>query len=525
MRGTRVRVGRISFFVMFVLGLGWGLATAQVVKPSTEPTTQPGITEHDITLDGQVAHYRATASELPLKDDAGKETAKIFYIAYEKLSSPSASGAPATTSSTATTSTTNPSADPSRPVTFIFNGGPGSASVWLHMGTAGPRRVKVADGGFPPSVPYSLTDNAQSWLDLTDLVFIDPVGTGYSRATDPEKAKDFYGVDGDISSVADFIRLYCTNNQRWLSPKFLAGESYGTTRAAGLSEFLHDRYGIDLNGIVLISTVLNFQTLEFDPGNDTPYPLYIPTYTAVAHYHKKLNPDLQADMKKAVAQAKDWAMTDYAQALAKGNSLDGAAREKVVAKLADYSGLPRAYVEHSNLRINPFRFEKELLADQRKIIGRMDGRITAEDADPLSDHPTFDPAVDGFVGVFTNTFNDYVRRELKYETEETYEVLSPRVQSWNFGKNDSYLNVAPTLQHAITETPALKVLVCCGYYDLATPFAAADYTVKSMSLSHELLGNVREAYFEGGHMLYLNPAALEQLKNTLREFYHSALPQ
>jgi len=502
--------------IMAIL-LACGLSRARAEKPATEPTTQPGITEHEITLDGQVVHYRATAGTLPIKDDAGKERARIFYIAYEKTDS--ATTAPATAAST------EPIADPARPVTFIFNGGPGSASVWLHMGTAGPRRVKVADGGFPPSAPYALTDNAQSWLDLTDLVFIDPVGTGYSRATDPDKAKEFYGVEGDISSVADFIRLYCTNNQRWLSPKFLAGESYGTTRAAGLSEYLHDRFGIDLNGIVLISTVLNFQTLRSDPGNDTPYPLYIPTYTAVAHYHNKLAPELQADMKKAVAEAQTWAMTEYTQALAKGNSLDDAAREEVVAKLVAYTGLPREYVEHSNLRIDPFRFEKELLADQRKIIGRMDGRITADDADPLSDAPAFDPAVDGFVGVFTNTFNDYIRRELKYETDETYEVLSPRVQGWNFGVSDSYLNVAPTLQHAITETPALKVLVCCGYYDLATPFAAADYTVDSMPLSKQLRTNVREAYFEGGHMLYLNPAALEQLKGTLRDFYRSALSQ
>ena len=287
---------------------------------------------------------------------------------------------------------------------------------------------------------------------------------------------------------------------------------------------IHRRFGIDLNGIILLSTVLNFQTLEFNPGNDTPYPLYIPSYTAVAYYHKKLSPDLQADLKQTVAQSQAWAMGDYAAALAKGTSLDDAAREQVVDKLTAFTGLPRDYVEHSNLRIDPARFEKELLADQRKIIGRMDGRITADDADPLNDSPAFDPSVDGFVGVFTNTFNDYIRRELKYETDDTYEVLSPRVQGWNFGSNDSYLNVAPALQHAITEIPSLKVLVCCGYFDLATPFTAADYTVNSLPLSKALRANIREAYFEGGHMLYLNPAALQQLKSTLRDFYHNAVP-
>jgi carboxypeptidase C (cathepsin A) len=475
----------------------FGISRARAAKPTTEPAPQRGITYHDIRLDGKIVHYRATAGELPIEDDAGKATAKIFYIAYEKTAGTTTG--PATSSDVGSASRST--ADSFRPITFVFNGGPGSASVWLHMGAIGPRRVKVADGGFPPSPPYSLTDNPQSWLDRTDLVFIDPVGTGYSRATDPDKAK-----------------------QRWLSPKFLAGESYGTTRAAGLSEFLHDRYGIDLNGIVLISTVLNFQTLRFDPGNDTPYPLYIPTYTAIAHYHKKLAPDLQADFKKAVSESQAWAMTDYAAALAKGDSLDDAARQQIVAKLVRYTGLPKEYVEHSDLRIDPGRFEKELLLDQRKIIGRMDGRITAEDTDPLNDSPDFDPSVDGFVGVFTNTFNDYVRRELKYDTDETYEVLSPRVQGWNFGANDSYLNVAPTLEHAITELPSLKVLVCCGYYDLATPFTAADYTVDSMALGKHLRSNVEEAYFEGGHMLYLNPSALAQLKERVSAFYRSALP-
>jgi carboxypeptidase C (cathepsin A) len=489
--------------------------TALAKEPSTAPATQPGITEHDVTLDGKIVQYRATAETLPIKDDDGKETAKFFYISYEKIAAVGGAGGVAAT---------QPVADPARPVTFIFNGGPGSASVWLHMGCVGPRRVVLKDEGMPPSPPYSLTENAQSWLDVTDLVIIDPIGTGYSRASDPAKQKDFDSVDGDVQSVANFIQLYCTKNQRWLSPKFLAGESYGTTRAAGLSQYLHDRYGIDLNGIILISTVLNFQTLEPGPGNDTPYPLYVPTYTAVAHYHHKLAPDLQADLKQAVAQSRQWAMNDYATALAKGNSLDDAAREQVVEKLVRFTGLSKDYIERSNLRIEPFRFEKELLADQRKIIGRYDGRITGFDEDGLNDHPAFDPSEDGYLGVFTSTFNEYIRRELKYETDEIYDVFSPRVQNWDFGKKDSYLNVAPTLQHAMAEIPSLKVLVCCGYYDLATPFAAADYTVNSMSLSRELRSNITEAYFEGGHMIYLNPAAREQLKATVREFYRSALP-
>jgi carboxypeptidase C (cathepsin A) len=510
MTSTAFRIGRtasrIPAAVLFFCGLClFAVRTVRADKEPAAPTTQSSVTEHDLTLDGQPVHYRATAGELPLTDDQDKQSATIFYVAYEKA--------------TAGGSATQPAGDPARPITFIFNGGPGSAAVWLHMGCAGPKRIVTGPDGFPPSPPYSFTDNPQSWLDFTDLVFIDPVGTGYSRASDPDKAKEFYNVEGDIHSVANFIRLYCTRNNRWLSPKYLAGESYGTTRAAGLSEFLHDRYGIDLNGIVLISTVLNFQTLEASPGNDTPYPLYIPSFTAVAHYHHKLPDDLQADLKKAVAESEQWAMTDYANALAKGNSLDDAAREQIVDKLVRYTGLPRDYVERSNLRIDLYRFEKELLASEHKVIGRMDARVTGFDADGLSDHPEYDPSVDRFLGVFTDTFNDYIRRDLKFTSDDTYEVLSARVQGWSFGKDDSYLNVVPTLQRAMIENPSLELLVCSGYYDLATPFAAADYTVNSMVLNKELRANVTQAYFEGGHMLYLNPPALAQLKQTVRGFY------
>jgi carboxypeptidase C (cathepsin A) len=544
-RRTSLASRALATVFLSLLCCAAGPAPATEPAPQADPGAKPELTAktqtslHDITIAGVPVHYRATAGTLPISDDNGKETARFFYIAYEKIGS--ATSAPTSTApttaaasaaameptATASNATSEPAAEPkadaSRPVTFVFNGGPGSASVWLHMGTAGPKRVKLAADGFPPSPPYALTDNAQSWLDITDLVFIDPVGTGFSRGVDPAKEKEFFGYGGDIESVANFIQRYCTKNSRWLSPKFLAGESYGTTRAAGLSEYLHDRYGLDLNGIVFISTVLNFETISFAPGNDMPYPLYLPTYTALAHFHKKLAPDLDADWQKTVADARQWASTEYATDLAKGTSLDDATRRQALDKFARYTGLPREYVDRSDLRVNPFRFEKELLADQRKVIGRYDGRITGDDSDPLNDSAEFDPSADGYQGVFTATFNDYVRRELKYETEATYEVLTPIIQEWDFGKQDHYLNVAPTLEHAIIKIPSMKALFCCGYYDLATPFAATEYTINSLPLSKSLRSNITTAYFEGGHMMYLNPAALEKLKSTLRGFYQASL--
>ena len=477
-------------------------------EPATQPTEEkPIVTEHDTTIGGQAVHYTATTGQIPLKDDAGKTKARIFFVAYEKKRDASDDVA-------------------NRPITFVFNGGPGAASIWLHLGTAGPKRVVLPTDGSPPAPPYKLQSNEHSWLDVTDLVFIDPVGTGFSRPAEGEKSREWFGVAGDVESVGEFIRIYLTKYNRWPSPKFLAGESYGTTRAAGLSEHLHDRHGIDLNGIVLISTVLNFQTLSASPGNDLPYPLFLPTFTASAWYHKKLGPRLQnQDLTKTVDEAQKWAMETYLPALARGTSLSKDERQQIVAKLAEYSGLPVDYVERSFLRINPGRFQKSLLADRRKVIGRMDGRITGDDADPLNDTPDFDPSLTGYVGLFSSTFNDYVRRELKYEGSEwvNYEFLSPRVGQWDFGPaGTGYLNVATTLRECMTKVPSMRVMLASGYYDFATPFTAADYTINQMPLSADLRKNITHNYYEGGHMMYLNEPALGKLKRDLSEFYERA---
>jgi carboxypeptidase C (cathepsin A) len=475
----------------------------------SEEIAAPVVTDHEVKIAGlaEPLHYKSTAGFIPLKDAANKLRARVFYISYEKTPLDAAQLA-------------------SRPITFVFNGGPGAAAIWLHLGTAGPMRVGVPEDGSIPTPPYQLQENAYSWLDFTDLVCIDPVGTGYSRAEEGRE-REFYNVQGDVTSVADVIRTYLTEHSRWPSPKFVAGESYGTTRAAALSELLHDRYGIDASGIALISTVLNFQTLQFPAGNDTPYPLWLPSYTAIAWYHKKLAPELQQmQLPQVVAEAQKWAMDEYMPALLKGNSLQGDARDRVIQQLSRFSGLPMDYVRKSQLKIAPGRFEKSLLASQQKLIGRMDGRITAHDADPLNDTPDFDPSLTGYLGVFSSCFNDYVRRELKFESDLNYEFLSPNVGNWEFSGRggEGYLDVSGTLRSAMTKVPAMKVIIASGYYDLATPFGAADYTVNQMPLG-DLRKNIAQTYYEGGHMLYLNHPALVKLHDDLKSFYQSALPR
>ena len=300
-------------------------------------------------IGGQEIKYTATAGTILLKLEDGTPKASVFYVAYTKDDAGDLA---------------------KRPVTFTFNGGPGAASIWLHLGALGPRRVQMGDAGALTGPPYKLVDNEYSLLDVTDLVFIDPVSTGYSRAVPGEAPKQFHGIEEDIQSVGDFIRLYATRNKRWTSPKFLAGESYGITRAAGLSGYLQERYGMYLNGIVLISSILNFQTAEFDRGNDLPYILYLPTYTAIAWYHKKLSPDLQGDLQKAIGESRTFAAGEYADALAAGDNLSPERRKDIAQKLARLTGLPAEYIEQADLRIEIMRFDKELLRSQRRTVGR-----------------------------------------------------------------------------------------------------------------------------------------------------------
>ncbi|MEM7245843.1 MAG: peptidase S10 [Acidobacteriota bacterium] len=459
-------------------------------------------TSHSVTIGGQRVRYEATAGTLVMRDEEGAPKATIFYIAY----------------------TRQDGRDPSkRPLTFSFNGGPGSSSVWLHLGTLGPKRVHMDPDGFPLPPPYKLVDNAESILDVTDLVFIDPVMTGYSRPAPDEDREQFHGIDEDVRSVGEFIRLYTTRNERWASPKFLVGESYGTTRAAGLAGWLQGRHGFYLNGVMLISSILDFQTARFDTGNDLPYILFLPTYTATAWYHDRLAPDLQRDLRATLDEVEEFATTEYTLALMKGDRLGDAERNAIAKKLARYTGLSEQYVKDTNLRIKIFRFTKELRRDERKTVGRLDSRFVGDDRDSAGERYEYDPSYSAIQGPYTATLNDYVRRDLGFESDLPYEILTGRVHPWSYESyQNRYVNVSETLRRSMTRNPSLKVFVANGYYDLATPYFATEYTFDHLGLPKELQGNVTMGWYEAGHMMYIHIPSLVALKRDLAAFMQSA---
>ena len=461
-------------------------------------------TQHTLQINGRAIPYTATAGTLVLTKDDGKPKASMFFVAYTR---------------------DDVTDQARRPITFAFNGGPGSASIWLHMGAFGPKRVVLGPKGEQPPPPYRLVDNEDSLIEFSDVVFIDPVSTGYSRNAPGEDPKQFHGLEGDLNSVASFIHLYTAKFNRWSSPKFLAGESYGTTRAAGLAKVLLDQ-GINLNGITFISSILNFETISGSPGNELPYTLFLPTYTATAWYYKKLPPELQRQtLEKAVQAARDFASNEYTLALMKGDKLAGAERSKVVELTARFTGLSKEYVQNSNLRISPAHFEKELLRSEGRTIGRYDSRLEGTDADSAGDRPEYDPSYASVQGAFTATFNDYVRQDLKWESDLTYEALTDKVQPWSYEKQQNqYVNTAEMLRQAMDQTPNLQVLVVASYYDLATPFFSAEYTFNHLRLSSALQENIRFAYCDAGHMLYTYKPCLDTLKKSMQEFYRVAAP-
>jgi carboxypeptidase C (cathepsin A) len=453
-------------------------------------------TWHSINLNGKKLDYTATAGNLLLKEENGKVKASVFFIAYTKeVKEPS-----------------------KRPIMFTFNGGPGSSSVWLHLGAFGPKRVLMTDKGDPLPPPYKLVDNEYTLLDQTDLVFIDPVTTGYSRPAPGQDKKQFHGVQEDVQSVGEFIRLYTTRYKRWDSPKYLAGESYGTTRAAGLASHLQDALGMNLNGIILVSSILNFQTARFDEGNDLPYVLFLPTYTATAWYHKKLSAELMGDLRQTLKEVEKFALSDYTLALMKGNKLGADKSRGIAGKLARYTGLSEDYVLRSNLRVPIQRFTRELLRGQRRSVGRYDSRYIGIDKDGVGDSAEYDPSYAAVQGPYTATLNNYLRKELKYETDLPYEILTGKVRPWDFKAKNTYLNVSPSLRQAMTKNPHLRVFVANGYYDLATPYFATEYTFNHLGLDKTLAGNVTMGYYEAGHMMYLHKESHRKLKDDLGKF-------
>lgn len=470
-------------------------APAEAPKPPEEKA--PIQKKHSLNLGKVTLNYTVTTGLMPLKNEKDEIEAQIFFMAYtldgqENLGK--------------------------RPLTFVFNGGPGSASVWLHLGALGPKRVVMQDEGWMPPPPFQLVDNEHTWLDFTDLVFIDPVGTGFSRPTDPEKGKKYWSLDGDLESVGEFIRLYLTRNARWTSPLYLCGESYGTTRAAGLSGYLVDK-GIAFNGLMLISTVVNFQTLEFERGNDLPYIVILPTYTATAWYHQKLPADLQArPLAEVLAEVEAWAEGEYASALMKGNRLTKKEQTAITKKLARYTGIKAQYIEDTNLRIHIMRFCKELLRDERRTVGRLDSRFKGMDAVAVTEFPEFDPSLHAIFPPYNAMLNQYVRTELGYETDTPYEILSFKVnRAWEFDRG-RYPDTSEHLRAALAKNPFMRVFVAMGYYDLATPHLAALYSLSHMDIDPSLVGNVETAGYEAGHMMYLDLKSLAKLKADVLKF-------
>lgn len=487
---------------------------AEGKKP--EVTDNLVVTHHIANIGGEEFQYTVTCGTIVLKEESVKSgekagesegekpKAEVFFIAYTRDDVEDRS---------------------KRPLTFSFNGGPGSSSVWLHLGLLGPRRVHLDSEGNMPPPPFKLVTNDFSILDQTDLVFIDPVSTGYSRPVVGEMARQFHGFKKDIESVGDFIRLYTTRYLRWTSPKFLIGESYGTTRAAGLSGYLQDRHGMYLNGIMLISVVMNFSTLEFDHGNDLPYLLFLPTYTATAWYHKKLSDELQADLYSTLDQVDSFIKKSYLHSLSKGNSLSKEEYDLTAKELARLTGLTEEYVRQSNLRIEIMRFVKELMRKERKTVGRLDSRFKGIDRDSAGENFEFDPSMANIMGPYTAVFNDYIRTELNYESDLPYEILNPKVWPWNYSDfENKYVNVAETLRSAMTVNPYLKVFIANGYFDLATPYYATEYTVNHLDLDESLRQNIVMKYYEAGHMMYIHIPSLVRMREDLKIFIQDATP-
>jgi carboxypeptidase C (cathepsin A) len=475
--------------------------------PRKPPLDNIVTTKHTLSIKGRTLRYTATVGTVVLREEIAKEghkpKAEMFFMAFTR------DGVRNTHK---------------RPLTFSFNGGPGSSSVWMLLGLLGPRRVPLNDDNNDRiAPPYRLSDNEFTLLASTDLVFIDPVGTGFSRPLADEKAdpNEFFSFQRDLESVGEFIRLYTTRHGRWPSPKFLIGESYGTTRAAGLSGHLQDRHGLFLNGIMLVSTILNFQTLLFQPGNDLPYILYLPSYALTARHHGKLARRYQQmDRGAFVDEVKRYAENEYNVALMKGDRLSAAERGAVAARLAAYTGLSEAYVKASNLRIEIFRFTKELLRSDGKHVGRFDSRITGVDKDDVAERFENDPSFNIVHGVYAACINDFVRTELEFESDLPYEVLSFAVlPKWKYDKfQNSYVNTAETLRSAMVKNPHLKVFVANGYYDLATPFFAAEYTMDHLGLRDGLAKNIEMGYYDAGHMMYVHRASLAKLSADLERF-------
>ena len=460
--------------------------------PAEEKISQ---TSHTMRMDGREIKYTATAGTLPIRLDNGVVVARMFFVAYTK------DGEDAKT----------------RPLSFLYNGGPGAATIWLHMGSFAPRHVQMAEDGFQPAPPYKLVDNENSLIDVTDMVFVDAVSTGYSRMTPGNASAQFHGQSGDLRAFGEFINTYLTAYSRWPSPKYLIGESYGTIRSAGLAQEIQQRHGIELNGIALISSLLTYQTLSPAPDNDIAYAANIETFTADAWYHKKLPQDLQRlTIKEVVDQSRAFAWGDYLAALTKGNTLTDAEKTSMAQKLARFTGLSQQFVMNANLRVTAERFRKELLRDKRLAIGRLDGRFTSIDADAAGEREEFDISNSALQGPYTAMFQDYVRNELKWESDLHY-PSSGNVRPWTYDQN-RYMDMTEALRSTMTHNPFLKVFVAIGYYDMATIMGGAEFNFTHLAYEKQVVDRVSYGYYEAGHMIYIRPSEHKKLKGDIAKF-------
>lgn len=502
----------IRLSLVFLLGVLCASAQTPAPTPSPQKTPEPSpykeeppvISKHTVRAGTKQLSYTVTTGFMPIKNErSGDVEAKMFYMAY----------------------TLDGTSDPAkRPLMVSFNGGPGSASVWLHLGALGPRRVKMLDDGMMPPPPYEMEDNAQTWLADTDIVFVDPVGTGYSRATKNEFGPKFWGLNGDIEAMGEFIRLYLGRAERWASPLFLVGESYGTTRASGLSDFLFE-HGIGLNGIILISTVMNFQSIRFADNNDLPLVLIFPSYTSTAWYHKMLPPEQQRrPLRDVLKDSEAFAANEYMPAMLRIDHLSAQERQSLLDKFNMFTGLSKDFIDRNNFRVDLGEFMKELLRGQRRTTGRLDSRFTGIERDAAGASTDNDPSMSAIRPPYTSAFNDYVRRDLNFKSDTEYYILGGGITApWNWNVSNGYADTSAALGNAMRKNPYMKVMVACGYYDMATPFFAAEYSVSAMNLDPQIRKNISFEYYEAGHMMYIEKNSLKKLHDDAAAFIQDSI--
>ncbi|MFT3682506.1 MAG: hypothetical protein QM791_19780 [Ferruginibacter sp.] len=477
-----------------------------LAQPDSAAKPEKFVTKHSIKIDNKIISYTATVGTLILKNDKDEPIASFGYTAYTKDGETDFS---------------------KRPLTFSYNGGPGSSSMWLHMGVMGPRRVVVNDPSPNGPAPYKLEDNNYSILDVSDIIMMDPVGTGLSRATGKGKNTDFWGVDQDIRSVSQFIKNYVHENERWNSPKFLLGESYGTFRSAGVADYLQENFGISVNGIVLVSNVLDIRQLAFNPGDDLPFIVNFPTYAATAWYHNKV-PNKPASLDAFLKEVRAFTYSDYAQALIKGDLLSADEREKVLAKLVAYTGISKDYWEKANLRVNQPQFAQELLRNSGMTVGRLDARYKGITQDLLGEYAFYDPQSSDISPAFISAFMHYYTTELKVSKDKNYNTSAYALPDfkwdWKHQRSNGIFgdastpNTCPDLINAMSSNPKMKVLVLNGIYDMATPFAGTEYTFDHLGLNKAIKGNITQKYYEAGHMMYTHNESAALFKKDVAAF-------